>query len=107
MKQQISPSPVAFFDLGPEEEDFGDALRAGLSQSPKSLPCKYFYDERGSKLFDRICELDEYYLTRTEIAIMTAYAGEMAKAIGPDTMIVEYGSGSATKTRILLGRFRQ
>ena len=76
----------------------------GLRRSPKELPCKYFYDERGSQLFDEICELDEYYLTRTEDEIIKRHAQEMADQIGPGVMLVEYGSGSSTKTRALLDR---
>lgn len=74
----------------------------GLGASPKHLPCKYFYDARGSILFDRICELDEYYLTRVELGLMEAFAPEMGARLGPDTMLVEYGSGSSVKTRCLL-----
>ncbi len=75
---------------------------SGLAESPKRLPCKYFYDQRGSELFDRICQLDEYYLTRAELAIMEQYAPEMGQQIGPGAMLVEYGSGSSVKTRYLL-----
>lgn len=78
-----------------------DAL-AGLKSSPKTLPCKYFYDQRGSQLFDRICELPEYYPTRTESAIMAGAIEKMAAVFAPDTLLIEYGSGSSTKTRILL-----
>ena len=78
-----------------------DVLR-GLSQQPKTLPCKYFYDQRGSQIFDRICELDEYYLTRTETQIMRESSAEMADAIGPDATLIEFGSGSSTKSRLLL-----
>jgi dimethylhistidine N-methyltransferase len=74
----------------------------GLASCPKSLPCKYFYDARGSQLFDAICDLDEYYLTRTEHAIMRRYVSEMGQQIGPGVMLVEYGSGSSFKTRLLL-----
>lgn len=75
----------------------------GLSQSgQKTLPSKYFYDERGSKLFDDICELDEYYVTRTESALMKACVGEIAAVVGPETLLIEYGSGSSLKTRLLL-----
>jgi dimethylhistidine N-methyltransferase len=77
---------------------------AGLSAAQKWLPCKYFYDERGSQLFDDICRLDEYYLTRTEDEIIRRHAQEMADQIGPGVMLVEYGSGSSTKTRALLDR---
>ena len=74
----------------------------GLQQSQKELPCKYFYDERGSRLFDQICELEEYYPTRTEAHIMCAHGAAMAGRIGPHARLIEYGSGSSTKTRILL-----
>ncbi len=82
------------------------AVLAGLQGEPKSLPCKFLYDERGSNLFERICELDEYYLTRTELGIMRAHVGEMAAALGPRVLVVEYGSGSGRKTRLLLDRLR-
>lgn len=74
----------------------------GLSQTAKRLQCKYFYDERGSLLFDQICELDEYYLTRTEQAIMDRHAAEMAQQLGDRVMLIEFGSGSSTKTQVLL-----
>ncbi len=85
-----------------ENESFLQDVLAGLRQPRKELPCKYFYDERGSQLFDEICQLDEYYLTRTELDIMERYADEMGRQIGGGTMLVEYGSGSSIKTRILL-----
>lgn len=75
---------------------------AGLARPDRCLPCKYFYDAAGSALFERICELPEYYLTRTELAIMEAAAGEMAAALGGDLRLVEFGSGSSRKTRLLL-----
>jgi dimethylhistidine N-methyltransferase len=78
-----------------------DVLR-GLASSPRELPCKYFYDEAGSELFEQITELDEYYLTRTERGIMERHAGEMAERLGPRCLLIEYGSGSSTKTRLLL-----
>ncbi len=74
----------------------------GLSLPQKELPCKYFYDERGSQLFDQICDLEEYYLTRTELAIMHRSAAEMASSLGPNCLLIEYGSGSSVKTRLLL-----
>jgi dimethylhistidine N-methyltransferase len=74
----------------------------GLQSRPKHLPCKYFYDRRGSELFDRICQLDEYYLTRAELALMDQFAPEMGAQIGAGVMLVEYGSGSSVKTRYLL-----
>jgi dimethylhistidine N-methyltransferase len=82
-----------------------DVLRR-LSAPAKELPCKYFYDEAGSELFERITELEEYYLTRTELAIMERHASEMAGLLGERCLLVEYGSGSSTKTRLLLDRLR-
>lgn len=85
-----------------EERSFAEDVILGLSSTPKSLPCKYFYDARGSALFDRITELDEYYPTRTEAELMRTHASAMAAAIGPDALILELGSGSSVKTRLLL-----
>lgn len=79
----------------------------GLHAASKELPCKYFYDKRGSELFDRICQLDEYYLTRAELAIMETCATEMGAQIGAGVMLVEYGSGSSVKTRYLLDALPQ
>jgi dimethylhistidine N-methyltransferase len=81
---------------------FLEEALAGLRRPQKTLPCKYFYDLRGSQLFDQICELPEYYPTRTEAAIMADHTAEMASVFGPNCLLVEYGSGSSTKTRILL-----
>lgn len=78
----------------------------GLSGSERSLPSKHFYDERGSQLFDQICELEEYYPTRTETAIMQDCGTEIADCIGPNARLVEYGSGSSVKTRILLDELK-
>ena len=79
-----------------------EEVAAGLSMTPKTLPSKYFYDETGSRLFDRITGLDEYYLTRAETAIMERHAADMARQMGPRVRLVEFGSGSSAKTRILL-----
>jgi dimethylhistidine N-methyltransferase len=76
----------------------------GLSQTPKTLPVQYFYDDRGSQLFEQICELPEYYPTRTETAILQAHAPEIAQITGP-CELVELGSGSSTKTRLLLDAY--
>lgn len=86
----------------PEHATFLADIIAGLSLRQKSLPSKYFYDERGSALFDHICELEEYYVTRTEMAIMQRHAAEMAQRLGPGCLLIEYGSGSSTKTYPLL-----
>ena len=74
----------------------------GLSASPKRLPPKLFYDSRGSRLFEQITELPEYYLTRTERAIFQEYAGEIVQQAGSNLTLIELGAGSASKTRILV-----
>jgi dimethylhistidine N-methyltransferase len=89
-------------NLSAAVDEFRVDVLAGLSRRRRRLPCKYFYDRRGSELFDRICELDEYYPTRTELAIMRALAHEMAAAIGPRATLIELGSGSSLKTRLLI-----
>jgi L-histidine N-alpha-methyltransferase len=76
----------------------------GLRKTPKQLSPVWFYDEEGSTLFDTICELPEYYLTRTEMQIMTQHAAEIAASIGPHAALIEFGSGSSDKTRILLDK---
>ena len=78
----------------------------GLTGTPKRLPSKYFYDRRGSELFERICELDEYYLTRTELLILRRHAPDMAEAIGPGALLIEPGSGNSHKARLLLEHLR-
>lgn len=76
----------------------------GLKKAPKELSPVWFYDELGSFLFDNICELPEYYITRTELQIMHGHALEMAHHIGPDAALIEFGSGTSSKTRLLLDR---
>ncbi|HSD74975.1 MAG TPA: L-histidine N(alpha)-methyltransferase [Steroidobacteraceae bacterium] len=75
---------------------------AGLTARPKYLYPKFFYDAHGSELFDRICELPEYYLTRTELSILREHAPPFVRALGPGVRLIEPGSGSSLKTRILL-----
>ena len=82
--------------------DFADCLIDGLSQSPKQIACKYFYDEEGSRIFDASCELPEYYQTRTETALLRRHAPEIATLMGQDAEIVEFGAGSLKKIRLLL-----
>jgi len=86
----------------PQGDDFASNLIAGLSRDPKQIACKFFYDAEGSRLFDAICRLPEYYQTRTELALLARHAGEIATLIGPDAEVVEFGAGSLTKVRILL-----
>ena len=87
-------------------ETFLKDVLEGLSKPQKEIPSKYFYDARGSVLFEQICQLPEYYLTRTEIAIMEIHAKEMAALLGPDLLLIEYGSGSSIKTRLLLDHLK-
>src|SRR5690606_38807783 len=75
---------------------------AGLSATPRAIPSKYLYDAEGSRLFDRITALDAYYPTRTELGILREHIDEIAECIGPGAVLIEYGSGSSTKTRLLL-----
>ncbi|HEX6835114.1 MAG TPA: L-histidine N(alpha)-methyltransferase [Polyangia bacterium] len=82
--------------------DFAADVRAGLSAGKKRLSCRYFYDAEGSALFEEICALPEYYLTRAEQQILDACAGEIVAAAAPDAALVELGSGSAKKTRTVI-----
>lgn len=94
-----TPSPP------PMTQAFLDDVLAGLSQTPKSLPPKWFYDDVGAKLFEDICDVPEYYLTRTERGILESSAAEIVAALGEDTALVEFGSGSMSKVRIILDQF--
>lgn len=104
-------SDAAELDLGPlhdyyefehADEDFLADILEGLSQPQKRILSKYFYDKRGSQLFEKITRLPEYYLTRTEVALLRTHAAEFAELIGPHASLVEFGSGSSTKVRVLL-----
>ncbi|WP_372748499.1 L-histidine N(alpha)-methyltransferase [Litorivivens sp.] len=89
-------------DLKPDTRKLLEEALAGLKATPRHLPCKYFYDAVGARLFEQICELPEYYPTRTEISILRRYLPDMAQHIGPQARIVEYGSGEGLKIRLLL-----
>ena len=91
--QQLAPTESA--DL------FTDVI-AGLSSNPRTLPCKYFYDARGAALFQDICELPEYYITRTEIDILAQNRTDIAAQLGPNIELIGLGTGAGTKTRILI-----
>ncbi|MCS7081188.1 MAG: L-histidine N(alpha)-methyltransferase [Chloracidobacterium sp.] len=93
---------VSFHDLHPTPAAFREEVLAGLRQPYKAIPAKFFYDRRGSALFDEICQLEEYYLTRTEIALLEQHAAEIAALVGDEALLIEYGSGSGRKIRILL-----
>lgn len=97
----MSTSTIQFFDFHPPQGDFLAEVVQGLSGSPKAIPPKFLYDKRGAELFDAICELDEYYLTRIEMQILQTHAAEIAGLMG-DSVLVEFGSGSSQKIRILL-----
>jgi dimethylhistidine N-methyltransferase len=92
----------AIRDLHADTGRFLDDVMAGLSRPHKTLPPKYFYDTQGCALFEAICALPEYYLTRAELALMHAHVGEMARHLGSRCALIEYGSGSGRKTRILI-----
>jgi dimethylhistidine N-methyltransferase len=85
-----------------ESSDFLADVIVGLSNNPRTLPCKYFYDERGAALFQKICELPEYYITRTEIDILDRNRVEIASQLGPSVELIGLGTGAGTKTRILV-----
>jgi dimethylhistidine N-methyltransferase len=94
--------PVRFYNLLSAQQSFLNEVLTGLAKPQKQIPAKFFYDRRGCELFDAICELPEYYLTRTETAMMLQFAAEMAQLLGAGCLLVEYGSGASRKTRILL-----
>ena len=107
MNPQPSPQPrapgvVRFYSFLPQAEGFSEEVLAGLALPQKSIPPKYFYDEQGCRLFEAICELPEYYLTRTEMAILRGNIAEIAQFVGPEAQLIEFGSGVQAKTRVLI-----
>ncbi|MEM9251403.1 MAG: L-histidine N(alpha)-methyltransferase [Planctomycetota bacterium] len=98
----LTAAPPRLLDLHPPAGDLVAEAIAGLSEPQPTLPCKLFYDRIGSHLFDRITELDAYYPTRTELAIMRDHAADIADAIGPNAYLAEPGSGSSAKVHLLL-----
>ena len=96
----------ALHDMEPSFDAFCHEILAGFSQRPKRIAPKFFYDETGCRLFDEICRLDEYYLTRTEIGILREHVTEICALLGPECRLVELGSGSSVKTQILLDHLR-
>lgn len=93
---------IQFYDNHPRPVDFYSEVMQGLQCAPKSIPPKFFYDETGSRLFDAICELPEYYPTRTETGLLRQHADEIATLIGKECLLIEPGSGSSQKVRMLL-----
>lgn len=97
---------VRFHDAHPGATDLRDEVLRGLAARPRAIPAKFFYDERGSELFDRICELPEYYQTRTEMAVLQRALPELVGMIGTECTLVELGSGASKKVRLLLEGLR-
>lgn len=97
-----SESRFTLLRIESPHDDFAADVRKGLTASPKSLPPRWFYDEVGSALFDAICFLPEYYVTRAETEVLTSFREEIVASFGPHVRLVELGSGMARKTRILL-----
>ncbi|WP_200960217.1 L-histidine N(alpha)-methyltransferase [Pelomonas sp. Root1217] len=85
-----------------DNEQFAADLHAALARTPKAISPKYFYDETGSKLFEQICDLPEYYPTRTELSLLQTHAHDMAAQMGGQVQLVEYGAGALRKVRLLL-----
>src|SRR5215467_9102986 len=100
-------SQLELYDFEPRRNTFRAEVLQGLQDARKELPSKYFYDDAGSCLFEQICALDEYYPTRTELAIMQAHKQEMATLLGPQCLLIEYGSGSSTKVCLLLDALQE
>ncbi len=99
-------TPTTARPLASASGEFLRDVLDGLARVPKRLPCKYFYDARGSELFEQICELEEYYPTRSEAEVLARRGAEMADLCGRRCVLIEYGSGSSRKTRLLLERLR-
>ncbi len=99
-------SEVHFHDHHPSTASLKQEVLAGLAATPKALPPKLFYDHHGAQLFERICELPEYYLTRTEVAILERHAEEIADLTGRGACLLELGSGAGVKVRLLLEHLR-
>jgi dimethylhistidine N-methyltransferase len=92
----------AFHDLAPRTASFREDVLHGLSRAQKALPPKYFYDDVGSALFEAICALQEYYPTRVETALLEHHAADIAARLGPDTALIEFGSGASRKSKVLI-----
>ena len=93
---------VQLYDAHPGTADLRREVLAGLSARPRAIAPKFFYDDRGSKLFEQICDLPEYYQTRTEMGILERALPQLARLIGPECLLVELGSGASKKVRLLL-----
>ena len=96
---QTALSPHEIVDARGE---FAQAVLTGLARTPRSIPCRFFYDAEGSALFEKITQLEEYYPTRAETALLASHGAEIAEHVGGGVVLVEFGSGSARKTSLLL-----
>jgi len=97
---------VRYYDCLTEVASFRDDVLHGLSAAQKALSPKYFYDAEGSRLFEEICQVPEYYPTRSEMAIMREHVPEIARLLGPDVELIELGSGASVKTRLFIEQGR-
>ncbi len=97
-RPSASPAPR----VDPGRAEFAAAVLAGFARKPRSVPCRFFYDARGSALFEEITQLEEYYPTRVETTLLEAYGAEIAERMGNSRVLVEFGSGSSRKTSLLL-----
>jgi L-histidine Nalpha-methyltransferase len=97
----LSPSVRARVEQG--QAEFARAVLAGFASTPRSIPCRFFYDAVGSELFEEIAKLEEYYPTRVEASLLETYRAEIAALIGPSRVLIEFGSGSSRKTSLLIG----
>ena len=102
MKQRA----IRFYDEQPAPATMQEEVLQGLASRPRRIAPKFFYDERGSRLFDAICALPEYYPTRTEMGILESCADDVARMAGPDSSLIELGSGASKKIRLLLEAIR-
>ncbi|AUM12634.1 L-histidine N(alpha)-methyltransferase [Ketobacter alkanivorans] len=101
-KQNVNAALSMVDESTPQNEEFLADVLQGLSQRNKTLPCKYFYDEKGSQLFEAICDTPEYYITRTEIGILQHNMAQIADLVGPSCDILEFGAGAGVKIQLLL-----
>lgn len=102
----MTAASIYYYDEHPAHADFFSEVLAGLQRQPRQIPPKFFYDERGSELFDAICRTDEYYLTRTEQQLLQQHAAEIAELIGERCLLIEPGSGNSEKVRLLLDELK-
>jgi dimethylhistidine N-methyltransferase len=93
---------IEIVETGARGEDFADAVTSGLARAPKSIPAKYFYDAEGARLFEAICDLPEYYLTRAELSILKKCAGDAAALAGEGCHLIEFGAGASIKVGLIL-----